>query len=205
MSQSGIFERITFVYGKVSGPALHVVCVDKIQEVASLVSSCWWTPEGEASAATLSHHNLTEDEVVKAKKGAKMFQHDDEDQADVVIAIVAAELARLQYDTGVPLPYPEPLTLPFTWEEKDIDMVVDTLNQQINALVGMEKARRTIVNPRQCTQALPNVGMMNNMLMGIHSPTPSEKRRRADANRVAESKKKTGTAKKILKKILKKK
>lgn len=140
-----------------------------------------------------------------------MFQRDDEDQPDVIIAILAAELARFQYDTGVPLPYPKPLTVHIKWEEKDIDMVIDTLNQQINALVGMEKARRTLVNPRQCTHALPNAGMMNNMLMGIQlkipppSPNFREKRRRADANRVAKSKKKTGTAKTILKKMLKKK
>lgn len=56
------------VYGKVSGPAFYVVCVDKIQEVASLVGSCWWTPEGEASAATLSHHNLLKMRLSRLRK-----------------------------------------------------------------------------------------------------------------------------------------
>lgn len=198
------------VYGKVSGPAYDVVCVDKIQEVANLAGSCWRTLEGQASTATLSRHNLTKDEVLKAKKMAELFQRDDEDQPDVIIALVAAELARLQYDTGVPLPYPKQLTLSVKWEERDIDMVVDTVSSQIDALAGMDKARRTLVNPRQCTHALPNVGMMTNMLMGIQlkipppSPTPSEKRRRADASRVTKSKKKIGVTKKILNKMLKK-
>lgn len=198
------------VYGKVSGPAFHVVCVDKIQEIANLAGSCWQTLDGKASATRLSRHSLTTDELVKARKVAELFQRDNEDQPDVIIAIVAAELARLQCDTGVPLPYPKPSTIPVEWEDRDIDRVIDTLTSHIDALSGLDKARRTLVNPRQCTLALPNVGMMTNMLMGIQlkllppSPTPSEKRRRADGSRVVKPKKKISVTKKLLNKMLKK-
>lgn len=108
------------IYKKVSGPAFHVVCVDRIQEVANLVGSCWRTPEGQGSTATSSRHKVTKDEAVKAKKFAEMFKRDDRDQPDVTVAIVAAQLARLQYDTGVPFPYPKPLTLSIECEEKDV-------------------------------------------------------------------------------------
>ncbi|KAJ4422401.1 hypothetical protein N0V82_002957 [Gnomoniopsis sp. IMI 355080] len=198
------------VYGKVSGPAFHVVCVDRIQEVANPLGSCWWTPEDETFTASLPRHNLTKDEIKKAKVVADMFKRDGEEQPDVIIAIIAAELARLQCDTGVPLPYPKPLTLSIKWEEKDIDLVVETMSKFLDVLLAMEKSRRVLVNPRQCTQALPNVGMMVNMLMGIQlkmpppSPTPSEKKTIADANRITKTKRKSGVAKKMLKKMLKK-
>lgn len=199
------------VYGKVTGPAFHVACVDKIREVANLGGSCWWSPQDEAATATLARHNLTQDEITKANKMAEVFKRDGEEQPDVIIAVIAAELARLQCDTGVPLPYPDPPPLLVKWEEKDIDMVIETATPMIDMLMTMEKSRRTLVNPRQCTHALPNVGMMVNMLMGIQlkmppcSPTPSENQRRAHMNGIAKTKKKSGVAKRMLSKLVKKK
>lgn len=200
------------VYGRISGPAFHAIPVSRIQEVADLGSSCWWSPQHEPAKSVLSRHDMTEAEVLKAKRVAELFEREGEEQPDVVIAILAAELARLQWDTGMPLPYPKQSPLPVTWDEKDIDLVVEATSQALNSLSRMDESRRSLVNPRQCTNALPNVGMMVNMLTAIQakippsSPSPSEKRRRSNTNRVSKTKlRKPGIAKRMINKMLKKK
>lgn len=95
-------RTVYVVYGELTSPTYRIVYIDKIEEVANVVGSCWRLPEGETSISTLPRY-LTKDEVLRAKKVVATFQRDDEDQPDVIIVVGAAELARLQYDTSVPL------------------------------------------------------------------------------------------------------
>lgn len=198
------------VYGKVHGPAFQVVCVDRIQKVAALKGSCWRRPSRGSVGEHIYRHDLTADEISRAKQVAELFGTDGDERPARTIAIMAAELARLQWDTGMPEAYPKPIGLDLTWETYDIDLVVEKVSAELEKLTQMDEFQRALVNPRQCTGRLPNVGMMVNLLKDVEaripplrSPTASEKRRRA-ANKVSKPTtlgRKPSIAKKIINRI----
>lgn len=193
------------VYGKIHGPAHQVVCTRQFQGVGELKGSCWWKPErGPLAAEHIYRHDLTGDEVLKAKMVGDLFKAVGEERPDRTIGIMAAELARLQWDTALPDPYPEPIGLDLSWESHDIDLVLAIMAKELDGLGQLELWRRILVNPRQCTATLPNVGMMLNMLVDVESrvssrrsSTASEKKKRKDPNRVSKPTRKISVARKI--------
>lgn len=197
------------VYGKVHGPAYKVVCARQIQEVGELKGSCWWQPEkGPHHVEHVYRHDLTEEEVLKAKLVGELFRSSDDNRPDRTIAVMAAELARLQWDSGMPDPYPKSIGLDLSWENHDIDLVAATVARELDSLAQLDAWRHALVNASQCTGAMPNVGMMVNMLVDVQSRIPvrrtstaSERRRRANANGVSKPTRKPSIARKILDKI----
>ncbi|CAN8097622.1 unnamed protein product [Discula destructiva] len=197
------------VHGKVHGPAFQGVCADQIQGVAILKGSCWWQPYKGPHTDQVYRHDLTEDEVQKAKQVAELFGSEGDEQPTVTIAVMAAELARLQWDTGMPEPYPKPIGLELSWESHDVDLFTENVSKELDLVAKMPTAdwRRTLVNPRQYTGAMPNVGMMVNLLKDVEgrisqprSPTASEKKKNNE-NKVSKPRRKPSIAKKILNKI----